>query len=59
MAQYIKREMPDLHQKGARQVCYRLKSNGTVGLDELVRDCARNTTFAEGEIKGMVMTLLD
>ena len=48
-----------MHQKGARQVCYRLKSNGTVGLDELVRDCARNTTFAEGEIKGMVMTLLD
>ena len=59
MAKYIKKEMADMRQTGARQVCYRLKSNGTVGLDELVRDCARNTTFAQGEIKGMVMTLLD
>ena len=59
MAQYIKREMPDLHGKGSRQVCYRLKSNGTVELEELARECARGTTFAEGEIKGVVMTLLD
>ena len=59
MAQYIKREMPDLHGKGVGQVCYRLKSNGTVELEELARECARGTTFAEGEIKGVVMTLLD
>ncbi len=59
MAQYIKREMADLHGKGCKQVCYRLKSNGTVGLDELARECARGTTFAEGEVKGVVMTLVE
>ena len=59
MAKYIKKEMADMRQTGVKQVCYRLKSNGIVGLEELVRDCARNTTFAQGEIKGMVMTLLD
>ena len=59
MAQYIKREMPDLHGKGSKQVCYRLKSNGTVGLEELARECARGTTFAEGEVKGVVMTLVE
>lgn len=48
-----------MHQKGVGQVCYRLKSNGTVELEELARECARGTTFAEGEIKGVVMTLLD
>ena len=41
MAQYIKREMPDLHGKGSKQVCYRLKSNGTVTLGDLAQDCAR------------------
>ena len=59
MAQYIKREMPDLHGKGSKQVCYRLKSNGTVGLGDLARECARGTTFAEGEVKGMVMALVE
>ncbi len=59
MAQYIKREMADLHQKGCKQVCYRLKSNGTVDLEELARECARGTTFAEGEVKGVVMTLVE
>ena len=52
MAQYIKREMPDLHGKGSKQVCYRLKSNGTVTLGDLAQDCARGTTFAEGEVDG-------
>ena len=59
MAQYIKREMPDLHQKGVGQVCYRLKSNGTVELGDLARRCARGTTFAEAEIKGVVMALIE
>jgi len=59
MAQYIKKEMADMRQRGVKQVCYRLKSNGTVELEELARECARGTTFAEGEIKGVVMTLLD
>ena len=59
MAQYIKKEMADMRQNGVNRVCYRLKSNGTVELEELARDCARGTTFAEGEIKGVVMTLLD
>ena len=58
MVQYIKREMADLHQKGVKQVCYRVKSNGTVGLEELARECARGTTFGEGEVKGVVMTLV-
>ena len=48
-----------MRQRGVKQVCYRLKSNGTVELEELARECARGTTFAEGEIKGVVMTLLD
>ena len=59
MAQYIKKEMADMRRNGVNQVCYRLRSNGTVELEELARDCARGTTFAEGEIKGVVMTLLD
>lgn len=59
MAQYIKMEMADLHQKGCKQVCYRLKSNGTVELGELAQECSRGTTFAEGEIKGVVMTLVE
>ena len=59
MAKYIKKEMADMRRNGVNRVCYRLKSNGTVELEELARDCARGTTFAEGEIKGVVMTLLD
>ena len=59
MAQYIKKEMADLRQRGVKQVCYKLKSNGTVGLEELARECARGTTFAEGEVKGVVMTLVE
>ena len=59
MAQYIKKEMADLHRNGVKQVCYRLKSNGTVELGELAQECTRGTTFAEGEIRGVVMTLLD
>ena len=59
MAQYIKREMADLHGKGCKQVCYRLKSNGTVGLDELARECSRGTTFSEAEMKGVVTTLVE
>ena len=59
MAQYIKKEMADLHKNGVKQVCYRLKSNGTVELGELAQECTRGTTFAEGEIRGVVMTLLE
>ena len=59
MAKYIKKEMADMRRNGANRVCYRLKSNGTVELEELARECARGTTFAEGEMKGVVMTLLD
>ena len=59
MAQYIKKEMADLHRNGVKQVCYRLKSNGTVELGELALECTRGTTFAEGEIRGVVMTLLE
>ena len=59
MAQYIKKEMADLHGNGVKQVCYRLKSNGTVDLGDLARECARGTTFAEGEVKGVVMTLVE
>ena len=59
MAKYIKKEMADMRQNGVKQVCYRLKSNGTVELGELAQECTRGTTFAEGEIKGVVMTLLD
>ena len=48
-----------MRQNGVKQVCHRLKSNGTVELGELAQECTRGTTFAEGEIKGVVMTLLD
>ena len=59
MAKYIKKEMADMRQSGVRQVCYRLKSNGTVGLDELARECSRGTTFSEAEMKGVVTTLVE
>ena len=59
MAQYIKKEMADMRQMGVKQVCYKLKSNGTVGLEDLARRCARSTTFAEGEVKGIVLTLVE
>ena len=59
MAQYIKKEMADLHGNGVKQVCYRLKSNGTVELEELARECSRGTTFSEAEMKGVVTTLVE
>ena len=48
-----------MRQSGVKQVCYRLKSNGTVGLDELARECSRGPTFSEAEMKGVVTTLVE
>ena len=59
MAKYIKKEMADMRQNGVKQVCYRLKSNGTEERGDLARRCARGTTFAEAEIKGVVMALVE
>ena len=59
MAKYIKKEMADMRQTGVKQVCYRLKSNGTVELGELARECSRGTTFSEAEMKGVVTTLVE
>jgi predicted histone-like DNA-binding protein len=59
MAKYIKKEMADMRQTGVKQVCYRLKSNGTVDLGDLARRIARSSTFAEAEIKGVVLSLIE
>ena len=53
MAKYIKKEMADMRQNGVNRVCYRLKSNGTVELEELARDCARGTTLLDGMVRNM------
>ena len=58
MAKYIKREMVDLNNPGQTIFAYRMK---TLPMDnaDFIRDCARNTSFSEGEIIGVIGTIAD
>lgn len=58
MAKYIKKEMVDLHHEGKTIFTYRMQ---TMPMDneDFIRDCARNTTFSEGEIIGVIGTIAD
>lgn len=58
MAKYIKKEMVDLHHEGQTIYTYRMQ---TLPMDnaDFIKDCARNTTFSEGEIIGVIGTIAD
>lgn len=53
MAKYIKKEMVDLNNPGQTIFTYKMK---TLPMDsaDFIRDCARNTTFSESEIIGIL-----
>ena len=58
MAKYIKKEMVDLNHEGQTIYIYRMQ---TIPMDseDFIRDCARNTTFSEGELRGMLGIVAD
>lgn len=58
MAKYIKREMVDLNNPGQTIFTYKMK---TLPMDnaDFIRDCARNTTFSEAEIRGVLSIVAD
>ena len=58
MAKYIKRETVDLNNPGQTIFSYRLK---TMPMDsaDFIEDCARNTTFSEPEIRGVLSLVAD
>ena len=58
MAKYIKREMVDLNNPGQTIFTYRMK---TLPMDnaDFIEDCARNTTFSEPEIMGVLGAVAD
>ena len=58
MAKYIKKEMVDLHHEGQTIYTYRMQTTPMDNAD-FIRDCARNTTFSEGEIIGVIGTIAD
>ena len=58
MAKYIKREMVDLNNPGQTRFAYRMKTL-PMGSADFIRDCARNTTFSEHEIMGILGLVTD
>ena len=58
MAKYIKKEMVDLHHEGQTIFTYRMQTTPMDNAD-FIKDCARNTTFSEGEIIGVIGTIAD
>ena len=58
MAKYIKREMVDLNNPGQTRFAYRMKTL-PMGCADFIRDCARNTTFSEHEIMGILGLVTD
>ena len=58
MARYIKKEMVDLNNEGKTIFTYRMQ---TLPMDseDFIRDCARSTTFSEGELRGMFSIVAD
>ena len=58
MAKYIKKEMVDLHHEGQTLYTYRMQTTPMDNAD-FIRDCARNTTFSEGEITGVLNVVAD
>ena len=58
MAKYIKKEMVDLNNAGKTIFTYRMQTI-SMDSDDFIRDCARNTTFSEGELRGMLGIVAD
>ena len=58
MARYIKKEMVDLNNAGKTIFTYRMQTI-PMDSDEFIRDCVRNTTFSEGELRGMLGIMAD
>ena len=58
MAQYIKKEMPDVHKTGNNLVYYRLKRWETLDFKEFAqRVCKANRLYTPSIIQGVVMAL--
>ena len=58
MAKYIKKEMVDLHHEGQTLYTYRMQTQPMDSAD-FIHDCARNTTFSEPEIMGVLGLVAD
>ena len=58
MAKYIKREMVDLNNPGQTIFTYRMQTQPMDNAD-FIHDCARNTTFSEPEIMGVLGLVAD
>lgn len=58
MAKYIKKEMVDLHHEGQTLYTYRMQTQPMDNAD-FIHDCARNTTFSEPEIMGVLGLVAD
>lgn len=58
MARYIKKEMMDLNNAGKTIFTYRMQTI-PMDSDDFIRDCVRNTTFSEGELRGMLGIMAD
>ncbi len=61
MAIYDFREEPPRNrEEGEKPLLYpRIVSSGTITTEQLAKEIARSTTFTQGEVKGMIVTLAD
>lgn len=58
MAQYIKKEMPDVHKTGKNMVYYRLKRWETLDSSEFIeRVCKANRLYSPSVIQGVLMAV--
>ena len=57
MAQYIKQEMPDLHNKGRNKCFYRIASRGNITQDQMIKEMCRHTGLNHGNVRA-VFTLM-
>ena len=58
MAQYIKKEMPDVHRTGTNLVYYKLKRWETLDFKEFTRRvCKANSLYTPSVVQGVVMAL--
>ena len=58
MAKYIKRELVDLNNPGQTIFAYKMQTQPMDNAD-FIHDCARNTTFSEPEIMGVLGLVAD
>lgn len=60
MAQYIKKEMPDLNGTGEKKAYYKLKTWRKLDADEFIKRCSSiNRAYGESVIKGVVSAVCE